>query len=145
MAEIKSEAAFDVVTADVVVPLWRVADGFVGHDVVVLEEASRRDRMNLAVEPEEVDTLPQVLHKEHRELRELESDQPGISLGKRPMRGLDLLDGNGVATDQEVGLCIGFYGCRVDIHKSSDTPDAATRLPTIHPRHSTTDSSYLSL
>ncbi|MDL0134581.1 hypothetical protein, partial [Halobacterium salinarum] len=47
-------------------------------------------------------TLPQVLHKEHRELRDLGSDQPGISFGKRPMRDLGLLDADGVVTNQEV-------------------------------------------
>jgi hypothetical protein len=96
LAKIDSEPAVDGITAKVFIPLWRVPGRLIGHDVVVLEEASRRDRMSLAVEPEELDTLPQVLHKEHRELRELESDQPGISLGKRPMRGLDLLDGKGL-------------------------------------------------
>lgn len=56
----------------------------------------------MAVEPDELDTLPQVLRKEHRELRDLGGDEPGISFGRRPMRELGLLGEEGVVTDQEV-------------------------------------------
>jgi hypothetical protein len=58
--------------------------------------------VGMAVGPDELDTTPRVLQKGHRELRDLGSDQPGISFGKRPMRELGLLDEDGVVTDQEV-------------------------------------------
>lgn len=56
----------------------------------------------MATEPQTVDTLPEVLHKGHRELRDLGNDQPGMSFKKTPMRELGLLDESGVRTSQQI-------------------------------------------
>lgn len=56
----------------------------------------------MAVEPQELETVSRVLHKGHRELRDLGNNQPGISFGKHPMRDLGLLDDDGVETGTEV-------------------------------------------
>jgi hypothetical protein len=56
----------------------------------------------MGVEPEELETISRVIHKDHRELRNLGNDQPGISFSKTAMRRHGLLDEDGVSTSQEV-------------------------------------------
>jgi len=56
----------------------------------------------MATGSERPSTIPDIIDKSHRELRDLGNDQPGISLPKDSMRELGLLDEDGVETEQEV-------------------------------------------
>ena len=58
LVEVDTEPAVDVLAADVVVPLGRVADRFVRFEAVFFEEASGRDRVAVGVG---VDIAPVVL------------------------------------------------------------------------------------
>lgn len=51
-------------------------------------------------------TLSDVLYQGPRKIRDLGNDQPGFSLERNAARSLDVLDENGVDTDQCVTVAI---------------------------------------
>jgi len=61
----------------------------------------------MASSPQNPQTGSDLLFQEHRELRDLGNDEPGMSFGRGPMRMLGLLDDeHGVDTDTEALVAV---------------------------------------
>jgi len=60
----------------------------------------------MASSPQQRRSGSDLLYQEHRELRDLGNDEPGMSFGRGAMRMLGLLDDDGVDTDTEAFVSV---------------------------------------